>query len=285
MSTIVERSAKGLSYLSCEGGGDTPVVLLHGISGNAHSFEPLMRALVGRHSSIAWNAPGYGASQPLTVKWPEASHYAKALKKLLAHLKVRRCILVGHSLGCLIAARYTVTFPGDVAALILIAPAVGYQAQKGILPPQVADRIKDLDRLGPGQLAAKRGWMLLADSIPNPEVLRTVQAAMAAVRRPGYDQAARMLASGCIYDDTANIEAPAAVIRGGKDYATAPENGHFVYASLQRSSKRPFFRIIEDTGHALCLEKPHELACVITEFLEAGQACGRREDLLTPQLG
>jgi pimeloyl-ACP methyl ester carboxylesterase len=191
------------------------------------------------------------------------------LKRLLAHLKVARCILVGHSLGCLIAARYTVMFPGEVAALVLIAPAVGYLAQKGFLPAQVADRIKDLDRLGPEQLAAKRGWMLLADRIPNPEVLCAVQAAMAAVRRPGYDQAARMLASGCIYDDAANIEAPAAVLRGGKDYATAPENGHFVYASLQLSSKRPFFRIIEDTGHAMCLEKPGEVARVITEFLEA----------------
>ena len=111
MSTIAERSAKGLSYLTCEGRGEMPVVLLHGIGSNAHSFEPLMQALAERHPSIAWNAPGYGESKPLTVKWPDPSHYANALNRLLAHLKVARCILVGHSLGCLIAARYAVILP------------------------------------------------------------------------------------------------------------------------------------------------------------------------------
>ena len=40
MTTIVRHSAEGLSYLSCDGGGDVPLVLLHGIGSNAHSFEP-----------------------------------------------------------------------------------------------------------------------------------------------------------------------------------------------------------------------------------------------------
>ena len=108
------------------------------------------------------------------------------MNRLLAHLKVARCILVGHSLGCLIAARYAVVFPGQVAALVLISPAVGYQAEKGgPLPPQVAARIADLDRLGPKEFAAKRAWALLADSGANPEVLR-------ALSRDGCGPAARI---------------------------------------------------------------------------------------------
>ena len=57
-----------------------PVVLLHGIGSHAHSFVPLMQALGGAPSQLAWNAPGYGESKPLTVKWPDASDYAKALE-------------------------------------------------------------------------------------------------------------------------------------------------------------------------------------------------------------
>jgi pimeloyl-ACP methyl ester carboxylesterase len=270
MSTIIERSAKGLSYLKCEGAGEAPVVLLHGLGSNAHSFEPLMQALAIRHPSIAWNMPGYGESKPLSVKWPDSSHYAKALNRLLAHLKLTRCILIGHSLGCLIAARYTTMFPTQVTALVLISPAVGYQANKGgPMPPQVAKRINDLDRLGPEQFAAKRGWMLLADGIPNPEVLRAVQTAMAAVRRPGYDQAARMLACGWIYNDIPDIETPTAVLNGWKDYVTAAENANFVWGALEYSCKRRFFRLIKDAGHAVCQEKPDEVAGVIAEFLEA----------------
>jgi len=64
-------------------------------------------------------------------------------------------------------------------------------------------------------------------------------------------------------------EAAAAVLNGRRDYVTAPENAHFVYAALQRSSQRPFFRIIKDAGHAVCQERPEEVARVIAEFLEA----------------
>jgi pimeloyl-ACP methyl ester carboxylesterase len=136
MTGIVPGSANGLSYLRCDGRGALPVVLLHGIGSNADSFEPLMAAMDGSYPTLAWNAPGYGDSAPLAVEWPDASDYAAALNRLLAHLQIARCVLVGHSLGNLIAARYAVAAPEQVAALILISPALGYGAKKGAaLPP------------------------------------------------------------------------------------------------------------------------------------------------------
>jgi pimeloyl-ACP methyl ester carboxylesterase len=270
MTPIVQRRAKGLSYLSCDGSGTMPVVLLHGIGSNASSFEPLMAAFEARYPTLAWNAPGYGDSRPLAVKWPDASDYAAALDRLLAHLEIRRCVLVGHSLGCLIAARYALVAPARVAALVLISPAVGYRAQKGgALPPQVAARIEELDRLGPEKFAAKRAWALLADGSTRTDILRAVERAMAAVRRPGYDQAARLLATGRLFDDAAKIEVPAAVISAWKDYVTPPGNGHFVYAVLQRSSPRYAFHMIADAGHAVCQEQPAEVARTIVEFVES----------------
>jgi pimeloyl-ACP methyl ester carboxylesterase len=270
MATIVQRSAEGLSYLSCDGGGDIPVVLLHGIGSNAQSFEPLMQAMASRYPSLAWDAPGYGDSKPLTVAWPDASDYANALERLLARLEVKRCIVVGHSLGCLTAARYAMIAPVRLAALVLISPALGYFADKGgLLPPGVAARLNDLDRLGPEAFAAKRAPGLLANPAQSPDVLAAVERAMAAVRRPGYDHAARMLATGQLLDDAAKIEAPAAVITASEDRITPVENGHFVFAALQRSSKRPFFRIIKNAGHAVCQERPEEVAQVIAEFVEA----------------
>jgi pimeloyl-ACP methyl ester carboxylesterase len=270
MTPIVQRRAKGLSYLSCDGSGTMPVVLLHGIGSNASSFEPLMAAFEARYPTLAWNAPGYGDSRPLAVKWPDASDYAAALDRLLAHLEIGRCVLVGHSLGCLIAARYALVAPARVAALVLISPAVGYRAQKGgALPPQVASRIEELDRLGPEKFAAKRAWALLADGSTRTDILRAVERAMAAVRRPGYDQAARLLATGRLFDDAVKIEVPAAVILAWKDYVTPPGNGHFVYAALQRSSPRHAFRMIADAGHAVCQEQPAEVARTIVEFVES----------------
>jgi pimeloyl-ACP methyl ester carboxylesterase len=269
MTAIVQRSAIGLSYLSCDGGGPMPVVLLHGIGSNAHSFAPLMAALYGRYPTLAWQAPGYGDSQPLAVEWPDASDYAAALNRWLAHLAITRCILVGHSLGCLIAARYALATPARIAALFLISPALGYRAEKnGALPPPVAARIEELDRLGAEKFAAKRAPGLLADPAAQPEVLRAVERAMAAVRRPGYDQAARLLAIGRLLDDAAKIEVPSAVVTGSDDRITPPGNGRLVFAALQASSPRQALRIIAGAGHAVCQEQPAEVARTIAQFIE-----------------
>ena len=110
-TAIRQRSAAGLSFLACDGSKGTPVLLLHGIGSNAQSFVPLMQAFDRRCAVLAWDAPGYGDSQPLAPAWPDAADYAGALDRLLAALDVARCVLLGHSLGALIAARFAAAWP------------------------------------------------------------------------------------------------------------------------------------------------------------------------------
>src|SRR3977135_916186 len=61
---------------------------------------------------------------------------------------------------------------------------------------------------------------LLADRPGQPDVRQAVASAMAAVRRPGYDQAARMLAGGRLLEDAAKIDVPTAVLVGSKTTST-----------------------------------------------------------------
>jgi pimeloyl-ACP methyl ester carboxylesterase len=264
--TAVSGRGAGFSYLRSDGGTGTPIILLHGIGSNARSFEPLMQALA--FPTIAWDAPGYGESEPLAEEWPDASDYATALQRLLAHLQVKECAVAGHSLGALIAARYAVQFATRVTAIFLISPARGYRSEKGkSLPPAVAKRIEELDALGPQKFAQRRAPGLLADPAANGPVLRAVQRAMAAVRRPGYDQAARLLAGGRLIEDAEKIELPAAVIVASDDRITPPESGHAVFAVLEASSRRCAFKTVANAGHAVCQEKPVEVARLIGEFL------------------
>lgn len=270
MTEMVQRSAAGLSYLACEGGAGMPVVLLHGIGSNASSFAPLMRACAPRRRMLAWDAPGYGKSQPLPEGWPDASDYAAALERLLAGLDVSRCVLVGHSLGALIAARFALLSARRVAALVLISPALGHGTDKGgALPPAVAGRIEALDRLGPARFAAARAGGLLADPAARPAVLQAVEHAMAAIRRPGYDQAARLLAGGRLLEDAAKIDVPTTVLVGSQDRITPPVNARAVFDALRGSSQRHAYREIADAGHAVCQEQPAEVARAIFEIVES----------------
>ena len=242
-------------------------MLLHGIGSNAHSFVPLMQALAGRCPSLAWDAPGYGESQPLAPAWPDASDYAAALGRLLGRLGIPRCVLVGHSLGALIAGRFALVSPRRVAALALISPALGYGVEPGsALPPPVAERIEQLDRLGAPQFAAVRAPGLLADPPGRPDVLQAVERAMAQVRRPGYDQAARLLAGGNLLDDASRIEVPSLVLVGAQDRVTPPANVRRVFDALRGPPQRHAYREIAEAGHALCQEQPDLVADAIAEF-------------------
>jgi pimeloyl-ACP methyl ester carboxylesterase len=269
MTELEPRCAIGMSYIVRERNAGLPVVLLHGIGSNAQSFAPLMQALDGRHPTLAWDAPGYGGSQPLAVDWPDAGDYAAALKRLLAHLELSRCVVLGHSLGALIAARFALVSPRQVAALALISPALGYNTEKGgALPAPVADRLDELDRLGAEQFAAARAPRLLADPDGRPDVLRAVEGAMAAIRRPGYDQAVRMLAGGRLLADAAEIAVPTAVLVGSQDTITPPANARRVCDALPGPSQRHVYREIAAAGHAVCQEQPAAIARAIAELVD-----------------
>jgi pimeloyl-ACP methyl ester carboxylesterase len=268
MSGITAGMAEGLTYLASADAAGTPIVLLHGIGSRAQSFIPLMQQLADRLPAIAWDAPGYGDSRPLAADWPDASDYASALSGLLDRLGVARCVLLGHSLGALVAARFVVLAPERVATLFLAAPALGYRAEKGgELPPGVARRIEDLDRLGAEQFAAARAPSLLGDPAACPNVLEAVTSAMASVRRPGYDQAARMLASGRLLDDAERIAVATAVLVGSNDRITPPDGARRAFGALRPSAQRAF-REFPGAGHAVYQELPAAVARAIIEIVD-----------------
>ena len=110
-------------------------MLLHGIGSNAGSFEPLINALPDTLDVIAWNAPGYGNSTPLTTAAPAPRDYARALAGLLDALGLRKIALAGHSLGALFAGSFAALYPERVAGLALLSPALGYRVPPdGVLP-------------------------------------------------------------------------------------------------------------------------------------------------------
>ena len=157
-----------------------------------------------------------------------------------------------------------------MAALFLISPALGYGTEKGsALPSAVAARIDELDRLGPEQFAAARAPGLVADAAARPHVVQLVERSMAAVRRPGYDHAARLLAGGRLLDDAARLDVPTAVIVGAQDRITPPANARRLFDVLQGSAQPRDFREIAGAGHAICQEQPAEIARAITEIAES----------------
>jgi len=110
-------------HLRDDGPKDAPALLLiHGLGGSLHTWEPWAQALAGPYRVIRLDLPGSGLSPP-----DPAGDYtdARSLRLLLAlmdRLLLPRATLVGHSMGGRLAWSFAAAHPERVARLVLVAP-------------------------------------------------------------------------------------------------------------------------------------------------------------------
>ena len=174
-------------------GAAPSLVLLHGISSDAASWLHAVQALPPQQHVIAWDAPGYGRSTPLASPIPTAADYAGRLHALLQAMDVRRCVLVGHSLGALMACAYAARAEAmDVRRLVLISPARGYGAEPAEAARVRRERTEALARKGVPGIAGQIDQRLLS-AHATPAARQWVRAAAARLDPQGYLQAVEML--------------------------------------------------------------------------------------------
>lgn len=255
--SMMLHSSTGITYLVREGAGRT-IVMLHGIGSNAASFSPLFGSLDEDAHVLSWNAPGYLGSSPLATEWPTADDYAEALLRFVDGLKIDRMILLGHSLGCLVAGAFAARNPERLSHLVLSSPALGYRVQAGdSLPEKVGSRLSDLDRLGVELFAETRSRRLIHDPDNHPDIVEAVRREMARIDPGGYGQAVRMLASGDLEAQMESIPVKPGFIIGTCDQVTPVGQTMRAAAAWQNyHGESPVIEEIAGAGHAVYLEKP-----------------------------
>jgi pimeloyl-ACP methyl ester carboxylesterase len=248
-----------------EQGQGPAVVLLHGIGSAGRSFDRQLAALSGYHRIVAWDAPGYGGSSRLPAAHPTAGDYAEALAALLAALGIARCHLLGHSLGCLMAARFAAEHPERVLSLSLCSIAAGHadlpEAERKKLLDQ---RLGDLAELGARGMAEKRAPRLLGPKAA-PDALDRLIDTLSSVDPEGYGQAARMLSTADVKADMRRL--PAAlrgqIIYGDSDVITPPKRNLEVAALWPQAA----VHVLPGVGHALYLEQPDAFSAILAKFI------------------
>ncbi len=120
-SRFVEANGLRLHYLEHEGDGPT-LVLLHGLSANAHSLDVLAGLLTPALRVLALDLRGRGSSDRPEGGYSMADHAAD-VAGVLDELGLDRVLLGGHSFGGLLTLYLTATEPGRVErALVLDVP-------------------------------------------------------------------------------------------------------------------------------------------------------------------
>lgn len=117
---FVEVSGKRIHYTETPGRG-VPVVMIHGMPGTNLDFQKVVPLLKGLHT-VSIDRPGYGWSEGGPLSFQEQ---VQAVHRIIAKLKLRRVVLVGHSFGGTVSLGVARIYPQDVSKMVLVAPGAG----------------------------------------------------------------------------------------------------------------------------------------------------------------
>jgi len=240
------------------------IILLHGIGSSSGSWIAQLDHFSTDYRVIAWDLPGYGKSAALSSKSPSAKDYASVLVDFINVLGIQPDILIGHSLGALIAGSYAAHGGMIGLALILASPANGYgSADEAERLGKLSARLENMERLGPEGLATTRASALLSPGA-SEEAIELVRWNMSKMTTEGHSQAAHMLANGNLIDDALKYYRSVLVICGSADSIT-PEDKCKKIADAYSNGE---YETLYGVGHASYVENPTSFNQTIVSFVE-----------------
>lgn len=97
-------------------GKGLPIVFIHGFCEDSRMWEPFLPQF--RHfQSICIDLPGFGFST--LKKEYSIAEMAQCVNAVLEHLKIEKCILIGHSMGGYVSLEFAKQFPNKLQGLCL----------------------------------------------------------------------------------------------------------------------------------------------------------------------
>ena len=142
------------------GGDGKVIVLLHGFLTSSKYWDKLQPLLTGRgYHVITLDLLGFGRAEKPKHSRYDYDEHIKHLDKLISRLKLNSpFVLVGHSMGALLAIRYALLYPGKVRSLVLLHPPLYKDAD------EVKNTLSDTSRLYRFLLDSKYnrlGWVFV----------------------------------------------------------------------------------------------------------------------------
>ncbi len=258
-------------HLRDEGPRDDPVpiVLLHGTSASLHTWDGWVQALKDNHRVIRYDMPAFGLTGPAPGDNYAIENYVAVLLAVLDQLEVKRCVLVGNSLGGYVAWATAVLHPQRVERLVLI-DASGYPFQSQSIPIgfRIA-RTPVLNRLMqdvlPRSFVEKSLKNVYGDpSKVTPELVdRYFDLTTRAGNRRALAERFRRTQPGPLAARVPELRLPTLILWGGRDRLIPPPFGERFQREIDGSTLVRF----EDLGHVPQEEDPARTVAALKEFL------------------
>jgi pimeloyl-ACP methyl ester carboxylesterase len=272
-----------------------PVVLLHGNAVTLDDFNAsgLIEQLAMNHRVIAIDRPGFGHSaRPRKKLWTPTAQ-AKLIRAALANLNVERPMIVGHSMGTMVALAMALEYPEYASGLVLLGGYYYPSARLDALltTPVATPVLGDLMRYTVTALASRLMMngavkaMFTPNAVPPeffPALSREMMLRPQQLRANAEDAVFMVPAALASSKRHRELRLPVTIIAGADDKVVDP-----VAQSKRLHGDLPQSRLIEveRAGHMVHYVVPEQVIAAVDaggEITVPGVASRRASDLPPP---
>lgn len=270
---VALRDGETLAYIDIGPRNAVPVVLLHGYTDSARDWAAIAPFLSGRFRLIIPDLRGQGASSKPDCCYTRFD-FAHDIELLLERLKLPGAVVVGHSLGSIVAQTFAEEWPRHTLRLVLISSTGTYfgPAPHGAsacpslataLPASLAGAETLKDPIDPDSAFMKSWWQESMRINPPFFSSRQRRDAAAIPARVWRAIAEQSLLGVDLRFMLPGIAAPTLLIWGGQDNL----EGAAGRAALRSGIKGAQVRNFPSLGHDLIWQDPRGVARAITQFI------------------
>ena len=236
------------------------LVFLHGFNGSSKSWACQFAHFTSQ-TVIAIDAPGFGGSQFVDGGMVAIADEVAAL---ISSLVTGKAVIIGHSMGGMLAQVLGATHPDICQAIILSCTHKGRAQPVGSpLRAAVQERIQEREVMDDASYGALRVGKMLSGKI-DPQIMAFLAAVAGEIRVEGI----RCGGFAMQYLDTSpfldQITVPVAIFSGANDIVVKPAAA----AALKAALPLAWHWLLTDVGHAPYCEDAASFNSAIEQFLD-----------------
>jgi 3-oxoadipate enol-lactonase len=254
-------------HVQQEGSSESvPLVFINSLGCDLRIWDDAASRLRHDFLLVRFDKRGHGLSDAPSAPY-SMPQLAEDVGGLLDQLEIERAILIGVSVGGMVALQTALDFPERIRALVLCdtAAKIGTKAYWD-------DRINTLHQHGMPFLADAilARWFTPEFIEHNPALYRGFYNLLTRMPLEGYIGTCAALRDADLRDRVGEIRVPALVLCGVEDVVITPETARGLADSLPDAK----LRLIEGAAHLPSVEQPETVADAISEFLKECENVG-----------
>ena len=263
------KTSRGIAFHQI--GAGLPVVLIHGVGLRADCWFQQMDVLSSDYQVFALDMPGHGLSRAISSSQPTLNDFIDEVHHAFAEVVAQPAVIVGHSMGALIAIEYASRYPENCLGVIALN-AVYQRTQAAKLA--VKERAQQL-RAGSAHTGDTINRWFESTDPERADVVTLCESWLSIADAQGYATAYGVFAEsdGPGASSLQALSMPALFVTGSDDANSS------VQMSRKMASLAPYgkIEIIDQSKHMMLLTHPSPLNTIMLDFIDSALSHAHRE--------